>query len=170
MSNPEKKAGRLQEWILIEAYKNGQSRLSGEGVTGASGTEAPDHYFICRHDIYQRFFRLPIDAFLREAEPGGTVRRQVKLRLKSAAILCESVKELLRSGLIQFPERAFAKKSQAELLRIYASFIFLTEAGVRKAESLLSGFQYPAEPDGTCGPWAPPSRLKPGNAIPLSVS
>jgi hypothetical protein len=60
------------------------------------------------------------------------------MRLKSAAILCESVRQLLRDGLIQCPQRAFAKRSQADLLRICATFIFLTEEGIRRAERLLA--------------------------------
>jgi hypothetical protein len=170
MIKAQDKAARLQEWILIEAYKNGQAHQRGACATAEVDPEESERYFVRRHDIYQRYFKLPIDAFLRGAGNGDSVHGHVKARLKSAAILCESVRQLLRNGLIQFPQRAFAKKSQADLLRIYASFIFLTEEGVRKAESLLSAFQARESPDRADGPWAAPSRPKPGNAGSLSAS
>jgi hypothetical protein len=170
MTKAEHKAGRLQEWILIEAYKNGQSPQSGVCATPEFEPEEAERYFVRRHDIYQRFFKLPIDAFLRGQDNGGSVRRHAKLRLKSAAILCESVRQLLRDGLIQFPQRSFVKRSQADLLRIYATFIFLTEEGVRKAESLLAPLRDDNRPDRQGHEWSAPSRLEPRNAVSVSIS
>jgi len=154
MSKTKDKAGRLQEWILIEAYKNGQARRTGERTTGDFGAEESERYFIHRHDIYQRYFKLSIEAFLRGEETGGATRRHIKLRLKSTAILCESVRHLLKDGLIQFPQRGSANMSQADLLRLHANFIFLTQAGIRKAASLLAGFQDPPGPDKPDWRWA----------------
>jgi hypothetical protein len=57
------------------------------------------------------------------------------------------VRQLLRKRLIQFPEGRDLKNDQVDLLRIYGNFIFLTEAGVQKAESLLSTLQNPRDED-----------------------
>lgn len=137
MMDAEDQVDRLQEWILLEAYKNGRSGRTPRQTAGGSACEAPTIYFVCRHDVYQRHFRLPV-----EPQSGGSEGRSgagdPERRLKSAAILCESLKRLLKTGLIQFHPWASAKKSLAECLRISSSFIFLTEEGVRKAESLFS--------------------------------
>ncbi len=141
MSIEEEHVGRLQEWILVEAYKDGLARLNKERATLESGPEELGGYFIHRHSIYQRYFNLRNEPHPAGEEGRGPASSYRKLRLKSAVILCESVRQLLKEGLIQFPQRGVSKENQADLLRIYATFLFLTEAGVRKAESLLSAFQ-----------------------------
>ncbi|HVP91392.1 MAG TPA: hypothetical protein VMS75_09260 [Terriglobales bacterium] len=168
MTKMEDRARRLQKWILIEAYKNGQALKSGERAARELGMDECEGYSIRRHDIYLRYFRLPVDVLPREGQAGSSRRRHTNLRLRSAAVLCEAMRCLLNAGLIQFPEGSATAKSQAQLLRIHASFIFLSEAGVRKAESLVSALQDPKRPDRLDKAWVRPSPLELGDAVPLS--
>jgi hypothetical protein len=136
----EDKVAQLQKWILEEAYKGGLARLNKKSDTDESRSEKSSDYFIHRHDIYQRYFKLPNDPLRFEPETGNedAINYYRQVRLRSAVILCESVRELLKNRLIQFLRTGFPKESQMGLPKDDPSFIFLTEAGVSKAESFLS--------------------------------
>ena len=145
----KEKVARLEKWILVEAYKNGLARKNNECASEKFGPEEGGGYFIPRHDIYQRYFRLPDDSLRYGAESGSPVRSNREVRLRSAVILCESVRQLLKDELIKFPQSGVWRENQADPVPICASSIFLTEAGIRKAESLLSAFQGPKSQDRT---------------------
>ena len=135
----EEKVARLQKWILEEAYRNGRARINEQSGASGAGPEKPDAYFIHRHDIYRRYFKLPNDPLHFAPETGNedAMSGYRQVRLRSSVILCESVRKLLKTGLIKFLRSGLAKDSRADLPGGDASFIFLTETGVRKAESLL---------------------------------
>jgi hypothetical protein len=135
----EEKVARLQKWILEEAYRNGQTRINGQSGASEAGPEKPNAYFIHRHDIYRRYFKLPNDPlhFMPETGNEDTIRGYRQARLRSAVILCESVRELLKSGLIRFFRSGISRESPEDISVGDASFLFLTETGVRKAESLF---------------------------------
>jgi hypothetical protein len=145
MTQVEKKAKKLREWILLEAYKNGQARRVEICPAGSSAAEGPEQYYVSRYAVYQRFFKLPIDDLFQGGDDRGPVRRTAQLRLRCSLLLCESVRALLREKLIWFPHRRSAKEDPTRSLPTAATLIFLTAAGARKAESLL--FQ-PRNPPG----------------------
>jgi hypothetical protein len=147
MTQEKEKVGRLQEWILVEAYHHGESRKKKEPSAGEFAPEEMGDYCIHRDDIYQRYFKLPKYDFHYRAGNGVSIRHFREVRLKSAVILCESVRELLRSRLIQFPRVCFSKRNQADPHRIDAGRLFLTAEGVRRAKWLLSGFRGPVSED-----------------------
>lgn len=140
MIRAEERVGKLLRWILVEAYKSGLTRLNRNRQPDESGTEKSRDCYIHRHDIYQRYFRLPNGPFRYEAGTvnEGALRNYRRRRLKSAVVLCESVRELLKNGLIQFPRGGFSTESQIDLLENSENFIFLTEAGIKEAESILT--------------------------------
>jgi hypothetical protein len=140
MIRTEEKVGKLLRWILVEAYKSGLTRLKRNRQPDESGTETSGDYYIYRHDIYQRFFRLANDPLRQEAGAvdEGALRSYRRRRLKSAVILCESVRELLKNGLIQFPRGAVSEESRMNHWGGSTNFISLTEAGIKKAESILT--------------------------------
>ena len=153
MNTEKVKAGQLEEWILMEAYKNGLARLNKESATADFGPEKLGGYFVHRHNIYQGYFKLPNDPLTCKREAGGSRGSYHDLRLRSTVILCESVKQLLKNRLIHFPRGGTSKENRADLLQLYASFIFLTEAGVQKAEALLSalkGTESQGQLEGSC--------------------
>jgi len=129
--------GQLQKWILVEAYKNGLARKNKTRATDEFGRKELGCYFIHRHDIYLRYFKLPHDQLGNGAENGSSVRTYREVRLRSAVILCESVRRLLRKRLIQFPLGGVSSQNLGDLLGIHGDSLFLTEAGARKARSLL---------------------------------
>ena len=138
MLTAKEKAARLERWILVEAYKNGSACKNNECASEEFGPKEWGGYFIRRHDIYQRYFRLPGNSFDYGAENGGSICRSREIRLRSAVILCESVRQLLKDELIKFSQSGVWRENQADPVPICGSSIFLTEAGIRKAESLLS--------------------------------
>jgi hypothetical protein len=151
----QEETGLLQDWILVEAYKNGLARRNSEDSCGESGAEEPGGFYIHRHDIYERYFKLPTESLLYGAEAKGARSDYRTIRLKSAVLLCASVRHLLRHGLIRFPPGRISKADQVDLLRTYSSSIVLTDAGVMKAESLLAASPEPDErdaDDGRCRP------------------
>lgn len=170
MTRKRDRVKRLREWILIEAYRCGKARQGGICAPGQLGRDGSEHYYIGRHDVYQRFFNLPIDAFLNGTASGSSFRRCVKLRLRSAAILCESVRGMLGAGLIQFPQLAFKEKSRDDMHKTYMNLIFLTAEGIREAESLLSPARDPEPRHGIDGAWIAPSPLRPSSAVSPSLS
>ena len=169
MTRREERAARLQGWILVEAYKNGLARVGGVCGSRGSNTDGSEQYFVCRQDIYQRYFRLPIDASLQGAGNRKAFRRHARLRLRSTTIVCESVRQLVRHQLIHFPQLAFAQKSHDDLLRIPGTVICLTLAGVAKAQSLLSAVPEQACSRTPAGERAARPPLKPRNAAPLTA-
>jgi len=139
MTRVEEKAGTLLQWILVEAYKGGLARLNRKRRPDESGTEKPGNCFIHRYDIYQRYFGLPNDLLRCKAGARDEVslKRYRRRRLKSAVILCESVRELLKNGLIQFSWGDVSQESQRDLFGESTDHISLTEAGIQKAESIF---------------------------------
>jgi hypothetical protein len=170
MTRKKDQVRRLREWILIEAYRSGKARQGGICAPGQPAGDGSEHYYVGRHDVYQRFFNLPIDAFLNGPASGGSFRRLVKLRLRSAAILCESVRGLLGLGLIQFPQRPVMKKGRNDLHPTFGNLICLTAAGIREAESLLAPACDPEPRNRIDGEWIAPSPLRPSGAVSPSVS
>ncbi len=151
MKSGKDQLGRLQNWILVEAYKNGRG-LGYEALGNSDATpEESDGFHIHRHEIYRRYFRLPQDSFPERAEDRCSSRRYLEVRWHGAVLLCDSVRQLLRRGWIHFPKVSSAK-TNAERLRIYGSFLFLTEAGIRQAQWLLLGTRALASVDPAARP------------------
>lgn len=146
MARSGPKTRKLEEWILTEAYKNGQARRGGICSTGSNAAEDPEGYYVSRYAVYQRFFKLPIDAFFQGGTGTAQARRSVASRLRCAAALCQSVRTLLRDGLIHVPCRASQTAGQADRSENAATLICLTAAGARKAESLLGPAPDPKVP------------------------
>lgn len=133
----QNKEGSLPKWILVEAYRSGLARKKGQGRADGAGPEGFGFYRLNRHDVYRRFFKLPDDPFRSEA--GITNEKAIngyrKLRLRSAVLLCESVRTLLKNGLIHFPQSGVSRECPGDHPKGDASLIFLTGAGVRSAPS-----------------------------------
>jgi len=143
MNREREKMGQLQKWILVEAYKNGRTRKNKPQEAADLGQKELGHYFIHRHDIYQKYFKLPNDHLGNGVQATSSFRTYREVRLRSAVILCESVRRLLKKGLIQFPLEGVSKHNLGDLLGIHGGCLFLTKAGVRKAKSLLASLQGP---------------------------
>jgi len=128
----------LSTWILIEAYRNG----SGEREPQADGKDpGPDllaSYRISRQAIYQRYFRLEEDSG--SAAPGAAPCAEAPrlARLKKAAVLARSVKQLLEQKLIALPDFGGLTARIRHVLSVHAEYLYLTEHGVHEAESLLA--------------------------------
>ncbi len=148
MIRKKEKMGKLQKWILVEAYKNGLAPKNKALATGDFGRKELGCYFIHRHDIYKRYFKLPDNHLGNGEENGSSLRAYSEVRLRSAVILCESVRRLLEKRLIQFPLDGVTKHNLGDLLGIHGGSLFLTKAGARKARSLLSNFRGPNSRDG----------------------
>lgn len=150
MKRKEEKVGKLIRWILVETYRSGLPRLNRNIQPGESRTEKPEGYSIHRHEIYRRYFRLPKDPFRYRdgALDEVYLKNYGQRRLRNAVILCESVRELLKNGLIQFPRGGVFEETQADLFGDSANFISLTEAGIKEAESILTLGQGPGNPLG----------------------
>jgi len=153
MTVKAKKAVRLQEWILTEAFANGQAWQGDICAAGKNGRDNTDRYFITRYAVYQRFFRLPVDSLFQGPGNRDALRRYARVRLRSTTILCESVRRLVNAGLIRFPIRAFAKKGGDDPAQAFSTLICLTEAGIRLAESLISRTRDPESPDAPAETW-----------------
>jgi hypothetical protein len=138
MSRIDRKTSDLREWILLEAYKNGQARGDGICAAGASERARTERFFISRYAVYQKYFKLPIEAFFQGGPGGETRRRRSELRMKCSLALCESVRQLLKRGLIRFAERPVGDEDQPPPRPTAGTFIFLTPEGVREAETLLA--------------------------------
>lgn len=169
MAQRKDQVSRLKDWILIEAYKNGRARKDDICARGWLSPDGPQHYYIGRHAVYQRFFNLPIDAFLNSEGAGASIRRLVKRRLRSAAILCESVRGLLGAGLIQFPQRIVTRTGREDSPQPFGNLICLTAAGIQEAESLLAPACDPEPRPGIDRSWTGSPRLRPSNAASPSV-
>jgi hypothetical protein len=148
MLRKKEKMGQLQKWILVEAYKNGLARKNKARATAEFGRKELGCYFIHRHDIYTRYFKLPNDRLGNGEANGSSFRAYHEVRLRNAVILCESVRRLLKKGLILFPLDGVSKHNLGDLLGLHGGSLFLTKAGVRKARSLLSNFRGPDSRDG----------------------
>jgi hypothetical protein len=156
MNQVEKKSKKLQEWMLLEAYKNGEARREGACPAGSPAADGRERYHVNRYAVYQRFFKLPIEAFFQGGDGRSSVRRSVEYRLRCSRLLCHSVRVLLREGLIWFPHRPAATGRPDESVLPGTTFIFLTAAGVRKAESLIFPRPDPAAPlNGSEQAWSP---------------
>jgi hypothetical protein len=132
MTMAQKTTGPLQEWILIEAYKNGLAL----GI-----------FFVHRHDIYRRYFDLTADSLGLDEATILSIGRPQEVRLKSAALLCQSVKQLLKHGLIQFNQDPWPQGAPPGGSGVPAASIHLTEAGIKKAELLFMELQAFTSPD-----------------------
>lgn len=137
MTRFKRDSRKLKDWILMEAYRNGLARQGGICPTGPNGSDVPEGYYISRYAIYQGFFKLPIDAFFQGGQNTARARRCAASRLRCSAMLCESVRSLLRDGLIRFPGRVSTKWGATDAQEALTTFIGLTAAGMRMAESLL---------------------------------
>jgi hypothetical protein len=138
MSPIDRKALDLREWILLEAYKNGQARDNGICAAGTSGRTRTERFFISRYAVYQKYFKLPIEAFFQGGPGGERLRRWSELRMKCSLALCESVRQLFKRGLIRFAERPVGDVEPPLTAPPAGTFIFLTPAGIREAETLLA--------------------------------
>ncbi len=147
MKMKRERSSKLQDWILVEAYKNGLTcRAQDDGTPEIDPCDVGD-YFINKHDIYQNYFCLQASPF--GGRPGAemTFGRYWELRLKSAVVLSRSVKRLLERMLIFFPNFIGFKKNGPGHLWKYANYIFLTEAGAQKAKALMLNSGEPYNPD-----------------------
>jgi len=128
----------LSTWILIEAYRNGsgESQLRPEG--GAGGSGGLGSYRVSRRAIYQCYFRMEEDPepSAESAAPRAEAPRLA--RLKKAAMLARSVKQMLEQKLIAPPSFGGLTTGIRHVLAIHAEYFFLTETGVHEAESLLA--------------------------------
>lgn len=141
------KSGGLQAWILVEAYKGGMARLDGTDPADKRGKGRIGAFFIHRHDVYRRYFELSDDSLLYGTSDRGLSPEDREARLKSAALLCESVKQLLKQGLIRFPDRRGAAAAPRRGPNFPAGAIHLTESGVRVAETLFAETHRFTSPD-----------------------
>jgi hypothetical protein len=139
--------GRLQDWILVEAYRHGECRRTKAKSAVDFWPEETGDYWIHRDHIYRRYFRLTEDGTGFKFRNGRALERYREARLKSAVIFCDSVRALLRSRLIRFPKVPFSRNDHSDLRPMDAGRLFLTAEGVRRAKSLLSGFRCPRRRD-----------------------
>lgn len=116
----------LSTWILIEAYRNGSAEPETQADGEETGRGALGSYRISRRAIYQRYFGWEVDEAPRLA------------RLKKAAALARSVKQLLEQKLIALPDFGGLTTGIRHVLSIHAEYLFLTEHGIHEAESLLA--------------------------------
>lgn len=141
------KSGGLQAWILVEAYKSGLARLDAADRAETLEKNGACPYYVQRHDIYRRYFDLPAETLLYGTPDRGLSRGEREARLRSAALLCQSVRQLLKQGLIRFPQGRAAAAAPRLGPDLPESAIVLTEAGVRRAEALFAESQRFTSPD-----------------------
>ena len=128
----------LSTWILIEAYRNGSGGADLRAEDVEAGRYGLASYKISRKAIYQRFFRLPEDPEPSAERAQPQAEAPCLTRLKRAAMLARSVKQLLEQKLIAPPSFAGLTTGVRHVLAIHAEYFFLTEHGVHEAESLLA--------------------------------
>lgn len=141
------KSGGLQAWILVEAYKNGLARLDAADRVETLGEDGACPFFVQRHDIYRRYFDLPADSLLYGTSDRGLSRGEREARLRCAALLCDSVRQLLKQGLIRFLQGQPPGPKPQSGVGLSADAIHLTEAGVCRAEALFTESQRFTSPD-----------------------
>jgi len=128
----------LSTWILIEAYRTGLGEREPRSEGGEVAPRWLGSYRVSRRAIYQRYFKLEEDPEPSAESAAPLVQVPCLARLKKAAMLARSVKQLLEQKLIEPPTFGGLTTGIRHVLAIYAEHFFLTETGVHEAESLLA--------------------------------
>ena len=139
--------GGLQAWILVEAYKNGLARLDAADPAETLKKDGACPFFVQRHDLYRRYFDLPADLLLCGTSDRCLSPAEREVRLRIAVLLCDSVRQLLKQGLIRFHHGRGDAAAPRRGPNLSASAIHLTEAGIRRAEALFAESQRFTSPD-----------------------